>query len=284
MYSIVLKNFFNKFGDLNSQKLYNESTNQAFRDLNIFKILNIIGKNKLFAFAIIMLILFGIMKNININLSIIFSFVFVLGIYYIYFRYNYDTIVDFTRDKEEQLYFLNTILSDTTIPQNEGSTNLNKNNIDYEDYVKESFLYINPMIIEFYYVNRRYITTSYHNFRKSLQSANDMIALNEDIQIGIKNKKNQYEMLLDLQKDCLNYFQSVIYGVSSTNVSNNRFQNSIKLLHEITNNIVNDAAQKIKEQNEKDGYNTNYYPIYQDAPKPNDTTSFNYNNQFDFFT
>ena len=110
-----------------------------------------------------------------------------------------------------------------------------------------------------------------------------MILINEQIQLNVNNLKNQYNELLLLQNLCLNYFQSIIYSLPTTSITNKKFSDSLKILQEITNNIIDKSENKIKEINKKNGININYFPLYKNEIKPNDTKSFNYNNTFDFY-
>ena len=110
-----------------------------------------------------------------------------------------------------------------------------------------------------------------------------MSLLLNDILTGVANRGNQIEELEYLRQQCLNYWQAVIYKLPSTRVSYLKYQESLKILGELTQKYIENAQIKIEEQNGKDGINTEYYPIIKTGPKANDVGTFGFNPHFDFF-
>ena len=283
MNNIILKYFLRNSAINSSKKEYNSHTENMFKNIRKLNIINIIGKNKLFICFIILFVLFGGLIRINIKIHIFFCLIIIIILFYLYYNYEISNIKNYTINNEQKLNFIDSILLNSPYDTEEGSFSINPNWIQLNNYNTKSYIYKNPICIEFYYNNRELIKYNILNYQKSLQSINAMIIINEQIQIGVNNLGNQYEVLLYLQKMCLNYFQSIIYNLPSTQVTNLKFTESLKILHEITNEIVNKTKNKIKETNKKNGININYYPIYDNQPAPNDTKSFNFNDHFDFF-
>jgi hypothetical protein len=64
---------------------------------------------------------------------------------------------------------------------------------------------------------------------------------------------------------------------------NEKHKNSMNLLMELTQKIINDCYKKVEQQNAQDGINMDYYPIIRNAPEANDVGTFGYNDHYDFF-
>ena len=74
---------------------------------------------------------------------------------------------------------------------------------------------------------------------------------------GVAYRKYQFEVLQGLRKKCLNYFQAIImtYPISETPESGNyiKFTESLRILQEITQNIIDEARKKVKKAEPGDG-------------------------------
>ena len=145
---------------------------------------------------------------------------------------------------KKKYYFLNTILSDSSYNSKNNTLTENDNFIDLNNYSVKSYLYKNPICVQFYYNNKELIKYSIYNFQQSLKSINAMILINEQIQLNVNNLKNQYDELLLLQNLCLNYFQSIIYSLPTSNLTDSKFTESLNILQEITNNIIDKSIKK----------------------------------------
>lgn len=281
--NVIYKQYFHDAALSQARQKYQQPIDNLFNSTNIFQLFNIIGKNRLFIFFIVLLIIYAWFIRANVSLGSILG-ILVLGfIFYIYFQYSYANIKDYAVDKQQKEQFLADLLSNNNYYPIEGTLLTSPNFFRLKSYQRRNYLYYNPAIVDFYYGNKSLIQIGYLNFALSLQYANAMILLNYEIQIGLDNRGNQLSSLELLRKNCLNYWQALIYKLPSTNATNVKYQNSLKLLTELTQKIIDESEEKITKQNIKDGINTEYYPIYKSGPKPNDVGTYGFNKHFDFF-
>ena len=281
--NVIYKLFLQQSALNESRKNYDYPVESLFKNMSPFYLFNIIGKNRLFFFAIVLIVIYSWFIRANINLGAIFGLFFLGFIFYIYYTYQFYGIKEYAIDKQQKINFLADILSKDNLDPIEGTEFFNKNFflIDYGRL--RNFLYFNPAVVDFYYNNKDFINHSYLNYARSLRCINMMIILTSDITAGLANRGNQYTMLEMLRERCLNYWQAIIYGVPSTNATNNKFQESLNVLEQLTQNLIDNAAKKIDQQNTENGINMAYYPIYKGGPKPNDVNSYGFNSHFNFF-
>jgi hypothetical protein len=152
-----------------------------------------------------------------------------------------------------------------------------------DDEVLRNYIYFNPAVVDFFYSNKDLLKYSYRNFAMALRYINTMILLQQNIIAGLANRGNQLTEIEFLRKKCLNSWQSVIYNLPSSNAMNEKQKNSMNLLTELTQKIINDCYKKVEQQNVQEGINMDYYPIVRNAPEANDVGTFGYNNHYDFF-
>jgi len=286
--NIILKILLKNLSVLSEEFDRKINIDKTFENIGKFEMLNIMGRNKLFSVAILMFIIFGYFLHSNITIGVLFGFILVVCIYYIFIEKEKENIKLYVNNKQGQLDFLNNILSDNNTSAVDGAMNISKYYINTDFRRTKSYLYLNPVVVEFYYSMRRNSQWSFLNYQRSLQCVNLLIFLKEQILNGLAYRKYQYKELLDLRKECLNYYQAIIitYPVSETPLTGNtvKFNESMKILQDLTQNIIDEAAKKIEEQNVVSGINTEYTPIHLSGPAPDDTKTRDYNDHFDFFT
>lgn len=281
--NVIYKEFLHQSALNTAKQSYNNTIENLFKNTNPFSLFNIIGKNNLFIVGIVLMIIYSWFIRANVSIGALFGLLFLGFIFYLYYRYQYYQIKDYAIDKQQKENFLAEILSASNIYPIEGTSFFSKNyfRMDYEKL--RNYLYFNPAVVDFYYSNKEVVNHSYMNFALSLQHINAMIVLQSNMLIGLENRGAQLQELQFLRKQCLNYWQAIIYKLPSTTATYTKYRDSMKILEELTQKMIDDAELKIMQQNAKDGINMQYYPIYKGGPEPNDTKSFNYSTHFDFF-
>ena len=122
--------------------------------------------------------------------------------FYIYYNYEINNLKNYTKNNEEKLLFLNTILSNSSYNSKNNTLTENDNFIDLDNYSTKSYLYKNPICVQFYYNNKELIKYSIYNFQQSLKAINAMILINEQIQLNVNN----------LKINTMNYYYLKIYA------------------------------------------------------------------------
>ena len=281
--NVIYKQFFHDVALSQSRLKYNQPIDNLFKNFNPFRLFNILGSNRLFIFFMVMVIIYAWFIRANITLGAIFGFLFLGFLYYLYFQYLYYDIKDYSVDKQQKEQFLANLLTSNEYSPIEGTVLTSSNYLNLSDFNRRNYLYLNPAIVDFYYGAKSLVDIGFLNFSLSLQHANAMILLLREIKIGLENRGNQLTTLEYLRKQCLNYWQALIYKLPSTTATYRKYQNSLDLLEELTQKIIDEAETKIEKQNIQQGINIEYYPIYKGGPKPNDVGTFGFNKNFDFF-
>jgi len=282
--NIIIKDFLHTLAENNARTQSKNKLDEIFSDISPFKLFNILGKNQLFSFALVLIILYAWFIRANISIGALFGFLVLGFVFYLYYRYTYYSVRDFTLDKQNKVQLLSEVLSETNYYPTEGTLPTSENYFNLNDDNNRNYLYFNPAIVDFYYANKDFLAFAYYNFAKSLQYANYMIILQNQILLGTTNRGNQFTELEYLRQQCLNYWQAIIQSMPSARTNYLKFKDSIKTLTELTQKIIDNAELKIKQQNATQGINMEYYPIVKSGPKPNDIGTYGYNAGFDFFT
>lgn len=284
MESNVIYKLFLKDSALNqSTQNYEAPIKNIFEKINPFQLFNILGKNNLFIFGILLLILYSWFIRANISLGAIFGFLFLGFIFYLYYQYQFYSIKDYTVDKQEKQNFISNILSKNNDSPIEGTLFLSPDFFELDDNVSRNYIYFNPAVVDFFYSNKELTKYSYRNFAMSLRYINTMILLQQYILGGLTNRGNQLTEIEFLRKKCLNSWQATIYNLPSSNAMNEKHKNSMDLLAELTQKIINDCYKKVEQQNAQQGINMEYYPIVRNAPEANDVGTFGYSDHYDFY-
>lgn len=282
--NVILKDFLTTAAENNARTRTRNQLDEIFIDISPFKLFNIIGKNQLFVFAIVMIVIYAWFIRANISIGAVLG-IMVLGfVYYLYYKYTYYSVRDFTIDKQNKVQLLSEVLSETNYYPTEGTLPTSENYFNLDDDSTRNYLYFNPAVIDFYYANKDFLAFAYYNYAKSLQHMNNMIILENQMLLGVNNRGNQFEELEFQRQQCLNYWSAIIQSMPSAKANYLKFNNSIETLTELTQKIIDDAGRKVEQQNAQQGINMSYYPVIKSGPKPNDIGTYGYNAAFDFFT
>ena len=85
--NVILKDYLHVSAENNARIRSKEALNEIFSDINPFTLFNILGKNQLFAFAIVLIILYAWFIRANISIGALFGFLVLGFIFYLYFIY-----------------------------------------------------------------------------------------------------------------------------------------------------------------------------------------------------
>ena len=282
--NVILKDYLHVSAENVSRQRSKNQLDDIFSDVNPFTLFNILGKNQLFAFALILIILYAWFVRAEIKLGSVFGFIFLGFIFFIYFKYTYYSVRDYTLDKQKKTQLLSAVLDETNYFPTEGALPNSENYFNLDGESNRNLVYTNPAAVDFYYSNKDFLSFAYYNYARSLQYVNYMIVLQNQMLLGVNNRGNQLQELEYLRQQCLNYWQAIIHKMPSSKATYIKFKNSLVSLTELTQKIVDNCELKVKQQNAKQGINTEYYPIYGGGPKPNDVGTYGYNSHFDFYT
>lgn len=241
---------------------------------------NIPNYNKLYYVFIFIGILFLTTRyeiKLNFLLGILLS---VILIHYLISR---DNILqnNFIEDKDLQLKFLNNLLFDNN---DKYVTSVINDNFNIQPPFEQSYLYLNPLIIQFFYNTRENSQYNLTNYISSLRKINDILALSFQMNIGVENPYQNYKTIKKLYNDALNSYHSIIYSLPSDKIVYKKFNSSLKILQSLLIKHLDDAAVICKLKTNKEDININTLPnsildsdIGEDDTK---TEGFSYNYSF----
>jgi len=241
---------------------------------------NIPNYNKLYYVFIFIGILFLTTRyeiKLNFILGILLS---VILIHYLISRDNVlqDNFID---DKDLQLKFLNNLLFDNN---DKYITSVINDNFNIQPPFEQSYLYLNPLIIQFFYNTRENSQYNLSNYISSLSKINDILALSFQMNIGVENPYQNYKTIKKLYNDALNSYHSIIYSLPSDKIVYKKFNSSLKILQSLLIKHLDDAAVICKLKNNNEDINIDTLPnsildsdINEDDTK---TEGFSYNYSF----
>ena len=145
MESNIIYKIFLRDSALNQASQNNEAPiKNIFEKINPFQLFNILGKNNLFIFGILLLILYSWFIRANISLGAIFGFLFLGFIFYMYYQYQFYSIKDYTVDKQEKQSFISNILSKNNDFPIEGAFFLSPDFFELDENMSRNYIYFNP--------------------------------------------------------------------------------------------------------------------------------------------
>lgn len=241
---------------------------------------NIPNYNKLYYVFIFIGILY-LTTRYDIKLNFILGL--LLSVILIHYLISRDNVLqdNFIDDKDLQLKFLNNLLFDNN---DKYVTSVINDNFNIQPPFDQSYLYLNPLIIQFFYNTRENSQYNLSNYISSLSKINDILALSFQMNIGVENPYQNYKTIKKLYNDALNSYHSIIYSLPSDKIVYKKFNSSLKILQSLLIKHLDDAAVICKLKNNKEDINIDTLPnsildsdISEDDTK---TEGFSYNYSF----
>lgn len=78
-------------------------------------------------------------------------------------------------------------------------------------------------------------------FQGLIDAFEQIIQIYKDVGIGVKNCKQQYEVVTDISKRCLNHFHSFIHTIPISPVTERKFHERKKVLYSILDYYINET-------------------------------------------
>lgn len=237
-------------------------------ELFSYKNLSNTSNNTLFIyFVIIILVFYGISKytiSLNIILSVIICYILI---FFILSKNNYIKDI-YNKETDLKLQFLENAM-------------INR----YDNQKTISYLYLNPLIIEFYYNTRENMTYNMSNYRQSLISVNNMLMLEKQSN-NLNNPFSAFTSIQELSTETLNHYQSIIHSIPYSRVLFSKFNKSLSILQSLLLKIVNNVKKKCQYKN-KNNITIDTIPdsmlANESVIKSNDIYSHKYSNNYNFY-
>lgn len=278
MSGIIFENIINKIND-STQNINTYFDNIDLYNTNIYDIIDKIPKYNIVIYIFIIFLIFNFVSRLNIRLNEILTWMICILLIYFLIKKDYTQFILYTQVKKNQLNFLHKLA-------------FNNKNVDYAKInniiVKpigndqKSYLYLNPLIVQFFFNIREYSQYNVSSYIDSIIHSNNVIGLDYQSKIGINRTYLNYELAMEETKKALNELNSVIYSIPSTTESYNKFDKSVKVLHGLLNKHIYDMSVLFKNENKTnditistmpDNFYDSYFKISADDTKTSDYIS-----------
>jgi hypothetical protein len=282
MESIIFQNVIDKVNTA-SENVSSYFNNIDYYNDNIYDLINKVPKYNIIIYIFIIFIIFNFIGRLKIRLNEILVWMICVVLIYILLKKDYTQFIDYTIIKKNELNFLHKLMFDGKWDY-ERETNLiikpiNSNN--------KSYLYLNPLIVQFFYNIREYSQYNISSYVNSLIHCNNVISYDYQCKLGLNNEYDNYTVAVDEVKKALNELNSVIYNLPSTLVTYDKFHNSIKMLHGLLNQHIQNMSIIIKNKNKTTEINLHDRPdnFYDDyfVVSANDTKEKGYISTFNMY-
>jgi hypothetical protein len=283
MSNLIFNNLFDKIGD-SSNYINTFFDDFGYYNNTIYELLSKLPSHQIVTYFFIILLIYSFISKLNIRTNEILAFLVSCVVIYYLIQKDFNGFIDFTKANKNQLKFLNKIMFDKKY---NFESNIGNRFLKPKDLTEESYLYLSPIIINFFYDIRENIKYNIIAFSNTLFHCNNIIGLEYESRFGINRKYYNYEIAVDESKKALNELQSLIYMTPSTIVTYNKFQNSLKILHEILNAYLLRMSTLFRNKNKIeeitiDTKPDNFYDINFFISE-DDTHTKNYISTFDLF-
>ena len=250
---------------------------------NIYQILEQIPKSNLVHYIYIIAILFFVFSFYEVKLNHILVLLLSILIIGYLIQKDFGDFNQYTSLKKDQLKFLNQLCFDGQHWRNFGP----KNDMNIRPMVKQSYLYLNPLIVEFFYNIREFSQYNLSAYVDSVLHVNQVMKLHQDMKQGLEDPFSNLDVAKEEIAQALNSLESIIYKLPISVTTNDKYSQSVKILQSILTKYTIEMEQTCQRINKKRGYNAITKPDDQLNSSfdvsPNDTNTREYNPSYDLF-
>lgn len=256
MDGFIFKNLLNKINN-SSDDINTYFKNNDLYNNNIYEILSKIPKYNIVVYIFIIFLIYNFINKLEIRLNEILVWIISILLIYLLIKKDYTQFIQYTIVKKNQLEFLHKLMFDDYTWDYEKKNNLLLKPINSNN---KSYLYLNPLIVEFFYNIREYSQYNISSYVNSLLHTNNVIGFEYEAVIGLNNKYDNYEVAIVESKKALNELNSIIYNLPSSLKSYNKLKDSIKMLHGLLNQHLIKMSIIFKNTNKLDDINVGKMP------------------------
>ncbi len=263
-----INNYFDKFDNYNS---------------NIYQILNQIPSDNLIIYIFIIGFIFFLFNFYEVKLNHLMTlFISILVIGYL-IQKDFGDFNKYTETKKDQLKFLNKLCFDGTLWRNFGPNNT----MNIIPKVSESYLYLNPLIVELFYNIREFTQYNLASYVGTLLHVNNVMGIHQQMKMGLADPFANLDLAKEEIGKAMNSLESLIYKLPISDVSENKYVSAKNLLQSILTRYVIEMEDICERVNKTDGLNIYSKPSDQldsvfDVPA-NDMNTRDYNPSYNLY-
>lgn len=286
--SLILKQYLQTSNDANIKNI-NKINNEKITNSTFYDQVNALQRSQITYYLFFAIIAYYIFSKVQINTNMILASAFIFGTIYYMINNDNNTLKNDAINYSDKLRYLESSLfasESRTKRKNPYKNILNilPNNMPPEH---KSYLHMSKPVVEFYFSIRELSQYNPSTFTSSLRSMNNLLQLNVIMEAGAERPKYTLDNAIIQRDNCLNSLQATILSLPSSKLYDDFFNKSMQTLQEILalyiNAMTKIARNKFKEEQRDGTISINSQPVISDAPNPNDTTSYNFSENFNFY-
>ncbi len=241
-----------------SKNINNFFDNIGFYNNNTYDILNDIPQGDIIKYVFMVGLIFFVISFYEIKLNHILVIILSFIIIGFLIQRDHKSFIKFTKTKKDQLNFIHKLVFDGENLMSAGPSD----EMNIKPAIQKSYLYLNPVIVEFYYNIREFSQYNMSAYVNSILHVNNVIRLHNDAKIGINNPFANLDVLKDEVEKSLNALESIIYMIPSSPIAENKSAKSLDVLQSILSKYIIEMEDFCEKYNDINGLT-----IYS---KPND--------------
>lgn len=245
MEGLIFSNIINKITD-SAQGVSNIIENKDLYNNNIYDIISKLPKYNIIIYIIIIFIIYNFVGRLEIRLNEILVWIICIVLIYILLKKDYTQFIKYTISKKIQLNFLHKIMFEDYTWSYETESNLLVKPISQDN---KSYLYLNPVLIEFFYNIREYSQYNQSSYVHCLLHCNNVIGFDYQSKIGLSFEYSNYQVAIEEKNKALNELNTIIYSLPNSLIAYNKFKDSVNILHQILNKHIENMAILFKNNN-----------------------------------
>ena len=246
-------------------------------DSDIINVVNTIPKYYIIIYIFIGLLIFSIVSKLNVEIKHIMIFLIAYVVIGYLFKNNFFQFNSFITDYNNKLKFINKFMFNTEFVSNISNNNIN---ILPKTSKKQSYFYLNPLLIDFFYDSRQFVVYNVSSFVSTLTHCNNILGLCYQMKNNVDKSWNNYNIVKVEMEKALNEYASIIYNVPLGSLSQDNLKDYTDELQKILQNEVHQLDILFKNQNKVKELNIytrpdDFYNVIHTI-NPDDTTAKNY--------
>ena len=251
--NLIFNNLLDNIATLTNKHLdsFKFSQSDLYQQYN-----DIPNSDKLIYFFIIIFV-FIFLNKFDIQLKQIFALILSFLVISVLLIKSNSNVKTFNKNKQLQLDFLNKLMFNDN-----RYIYASISDFDIKPTLNKSYLYLNPAIVEFFYNIREYSQLNTAAYVDSIIHANNLIGINEQVNIGVIDIYQNYNVAYEEYKKSLKSLSYVIYNLTTTHggKSDEKYNKSLIILQELLLNIIENIARLCNINTNKTGYNIHTVP------------------------
>lgn len=216
--------------NLNKSNLLNiKNLEDSFNyDKDIYESITETSKLNKFKYLVLIVCSIYIFNKFTVKINYIYGIIFSIMIIYFFIQKDNKSFETSNNNFNKKLLFINKCLY-----LNENYINKKEKDNTIFTTKNHSYFYDYPLFIEFYFNIKEYADYNFKVYRSILHSTNNFLKLYNDLNIGLENPNANKDVAMQFYKLTMNNYQSFIYSVPCTKVSNDKFNKQMNILYNI---------------------------------------------------